>query len=242
MSAFMVATQDPGDYGDLTVYKTPQGTPGPANADEYIQANHTVSSDITLYDQHGSEVLLGNTLVVPVGQSIIYLRPFYVASATNPLPQLTDVIGVLGQKVVVKPSLSATLTTLLGTSISTPGGSPGTGTSTGPSTGTVPTQVQDELNAAQSYYDQALTALKAGDLGTYQSDINSMESEIQSAQSALKAAAGTSTSTGATTTTTTTTPAKSKGTSHKSKSPTTTEPKVSTTTTTLASAAAAVHQ
>jgi uncharacterized membrane protein (UPF0182 family) len=242
MSAFMVATQDPGDYGDLTVYKTPQGTPGPANADEYIQANHTVSSDITLYDQHGSEVLLGNTLVVPVGQSIIYLRPFYVASSTNPLPQLTDVIGVLGQKVVVEPSLSSTLSILLGTSISTPGGSPGTAPATGPSTGTVPTQVQDELNSAQSYYAQALTALKAGDLGTYQSDINSMDSEIQAAQSALKAASGTSTSTA--TTTTTTTPAKSKSTSHatKAKSPTTTEPKDSTTTTTLASASAAANR
>ena len=243
MSAFMVATQDPGDYGDLIVYKTPQGTPGPANADEYIQANHTVSSDITLYDQHGSEVLLGNTLVVPVGQSIVYLRPFYVASSTNPLPQLTDVIGVLGQKVVVEPSLSSTLSTLLGASISTPGGSPGTGPSTGPSTGTVPTQVQDELNSAQSYYAQALTALKDGDLGTYQSDINSMDSEIQAAQSALKAASGTSTTTA--TTTTTTTPAKSKGTSHATKSkssPTTTEPKNSTTTTTLASASAAANR
>jgi uncharacterized membrane protein (UPF0182 family) len=246
MSAFMVATQDPGDYGDLTVYKTPQGTPGPANADEYIQANHTVSSDITLYDQHGSEVLLGNTLVVPVGQSIIYLRPFYVASSTNPLPQLTDVIGVLGQKVVVEPSLSSTLSILLGTSISTPGGSPGTTPATGPSTGTVPTQVQDELNSAQSYYEQALTALKAGDLGTYQSDINSMDSEIQAAQSALKAASGTSTIT-ATTTTTTTPAKKNKSTTSttsatKPKSTTTTEPKDSKTTTTLASASAAVNR
>jgi hypothetical protein len=245
MSAFLVATQDPGDYGDLTVYKTPQGTPGPANADEYIQANHTVSSDITLYDQHGSEVLLGNTLVVPVGHSIIYLRPFYVASSTNPLPQLTDVIGVLGQRVVVEPSLSQTLTTLLGTTISTPGGSPGTAPATGPATGTVPSAVQDELNTAQSYYEQALAALKAGDLGTYQSDIDSMDSEIQLAQAALKAASGTSTTTG-TTTTTTTAPKASKGksttTTTKSKSPTTTEPKDSTTTTTLASASAALHQ
>jgi uncharacterized membrane protein (UPF0182 family) len=224
------------------VYETPQGTPGPANADEYIQANHTVSSDITLYDQHGSEVLLGNTLVVPVGHSIIYLRPFYVASSTNPLPQLTDVIGVLGQRVVVEPSLSQTLTTLLGTTISTPGGSPGTAPATGPATGTVPTAVQQELNEAQSYYEQALAALKDGDLGTYQSDINSMDSEIQAAQNALKAATGTSTTTA--TTTTTTTPAKSKSPSHatKSKSPTTTEPRDSTTTTTLASASAALHQ
>jgi hypothetical protein len=77
VSAFMIATQDPGDYGDLTVYTTPQSTPGPANADQYISGNRTVSSDITLYDQHGSEVLLGNTLMVPVGQSIVYLRPLY---------------------------------------------------------------------------------------------------------------------------------------------------------------------
>jgi hypothetical protein len=103
----------------------------------------------------------------------------------------------------------------------------------------VPTQVQDELNAAQSYYEQALTALKAGDLGTYQSDINSMDSEIQAAAERLKAASGTSTTTA--TTTTTTTPAKKQEQEHttKPKSPTTTEPKDSTTTTTLASAAAA---
>jgi uncharacterized membrane protein (UPF0182 family) len=196
-----------------------------------------VSSDITLYDQHGSEVLLGNTLMVPVDQSIIYLRPLYVASSANPLPQLTDVIGVLGQKVVVESSLSQTLSTLLGTSISTPGVSPGTVPSTTPSTGTVPNQVQQELNTAQSYYEQALAALKAGDLGTYQSDINAMDSAIQSAQSALKAASGT------TSTTTTTTTPKSKSTTHatKSTSSTTTEPKVSTTTTTLASASAAAR-
>ena len=37
LSAFMVGTSDPGDYGKLTVYQTPQGTTGPANADAYIQ-------------------------------------------------------------------------------------------------------------------------------------------------------------------------------------------------------------
>jgi len=237
MSAFMIGTSDPGDYGDLTVYETPQGTPGPANADQYIQADHTVSSDITLYDQHGSEVLLGNTLMVPVGDSMIYLRPFYVASSSNPLPQLTQVIGVLGQKVVVDSSLAGTLSTLLNTVVATPGTSPGGGGSSG--TGTVPTQVQQDLIAAQSYYQQALTALKAGDLGTYQSDIVAMQGEIQSAQSALKAASGAAATTTPTTTTTTTTTTTSKAkSSSKAKSPTTTEPKGSTTTTSLATAAA----
>ena len=98
LTAFMVATSDPGDYGKLSVYEVPQGTAGPANADASIGQNPTVSKDITLLDQHGSEVLLGNTLMVPIGQSIVYLRPLYVASSSSPQPQLNYVIGVLGRR------------------------------------------------------------------------------------------------------------------------------------------------
>jgi hypothetical protein len=239
LTAYMIGNSDPGHYGDLTVYKTPQSTPGPANADSYIQENAAVSKDITLLDQKGSEVLLGNTLMVPIGQSLIYLRPMYVASSTNPLPQLTYVIGVIGQHVVINSSLSQTLTALLKTTVTTGAGGPtSSGGSTGGSTtsGTLPPVVQQDLTAAQSLYAQALVALKAGDLGTYQSDIDAMEQQITNAQKALTTA-GT-----APTTTTTTTPAAAKKTKSTSKSgtPTSTEPKGTTTTsTTLAAAAGA---
>ncbi len=123
LTAFMVATSDPGDYGKLSVYEVPQGTAGPANADASIGQNPTVSKDITLLDQHGSEVLLGNTLMVPIGQSIVYLRPLYVASSSSPQPQLNYVIGVLGQKVVIESTVSSTLSDLLQTQITGGGGS-----------------------------------------------------------------------------------------------------------------------
>ena len=211
LRAFMMGNSDPGHYGQLTVYQTPQGTTGPANADSYIQSDSTVSKDITLLDQKGSEVLLGNTLMVPVGDAVVYLRPLYVASSTNPLPRLTYVIGVVGQRVVIDSSLSQTLSDILQTTVTTQsgtgnsatGGGSGTGTSTG--VGTVPTQVQQYLNTAQSDYQAALAALKNGDLATYQSDITAMEAQIALAQQALKAQVGTSTST-----TTTTAPAAKK--------------------------------
>ena len=236
LSAFMVGTQDPGDYGKLTLYETPQGTPGPGNADSYMSQNHQVSSEITLLDQHGSEVLLGNTLMVPVGQSMLYLRPLYVASTSIPLPQLTYVIGSLGQKVVIESTVSQTLSDLLNTVVSTSGSTPSSPTGT---TGTVPTAVQNALTAAQNDYTQALAELKAGNLGTYQSDISAMQQEITIAQQALQAAGGTPATTP--TTTPTTTPAtkgKSTKESSKVKTPTSTEPKASTTTSTLASAQA----
>jgi uncharacterized membrane protein (UPF0182 family) len=202
LTAFLVGNSDPEHYGQLTLYQTPQGTPGPANADSYIQANNTVSKDITLLDQHGSQVLLGNTLMVPVGKSIIYLRPLYVASTTTPLPQLTYVIGVIGQRVVIDTSISATLSDLFHTSVATSGSSPTSSSST--VTGTLPTEVQQELQAAQTLYTQAEDALKAGDLGTYQGDITAMDTQIAAAEQQIKSETGTTTPT----TPTTTTPAK----------------------------------
>jgi hypothetical protein len=226
LAAFMVGNSDPGHYGQLTVYQTPQGTFGPANADSFIDANNTVSKDISLLDQKGSEVLLGNTLMVPVGQAMIYLRPLYVASTTNPLPQLNSVIGVLGKNVYIETSLAQTLSDIFKTTVTTNSGSPTTGTSPASSTGTLPTVVQQDLSAAQNLYNQAQTALKTGDLGTYQSDITAMDQQIAAAQTALGAQTGTSSSTSATTTTTTTA---AKGSTKKSTNS-------STTTTTLAAA------
>ena len=84
----MVGHVRPGPLRQAQFYEVPQGTAGPANADAEISANKTVSSDITLLDQHGSEVLLGETLMVPIGNSMVYLRPLYASPATNPQPQL----------------------------------------------------------------------------------------------------------------------------------------------------------
>ena len=244
LTAFMVGTSDPGNYGHLTVYETPQGTTGPANADSYIQATQSVSREITLLDQRGSEVLLGNTLMVPVGQAIVYLRPLYVASLSNPQPQLEYVVGVLGQKVVIESTVSQTLTDLFHTSVSTGGGSSSPPSTTTPAT--VPANVTQYLAAAQTDYMNALTALAAANLGQYQSDISAMQVQITNAQNALTAASGTTTTTTTTTpskttpsTTTTTTPTKSKSpTTKKAKTPSSTEPKDSATTTTLATAEA----
>ena len=113
LTAWMVGLADPGQYGQLNLYEVPQGTAGPANADAEISANKQVSSDITLLDQHGSEVLLGETLMVPIANSMVYLRPLYASPTTNPQPQLQYVVGVLGKNVQIDTSLAAVLSDLL---------------------------------------------------------------------------------------------------------------------------------
>ncbi len=245
LTAWMVGLSDPGQYGQLDLYETPQGTYGPANADAEISANATVSKDISLLDQKGSEVLLGETLMVPIANSMVYLRPLYVSPTTNPQPQLQYVVAVLGKNVQIDTSLNAVLSDLLQTTVTLP-----TGTGV-PSTGTVPAAVAGILQAAQTDYDNALAALKADNLTQFQQDLQMMDQQISAAQQVLGTAAPGSTPT--TTTTTTVPPIKGKSAKTTSSStssttssttttvPSSTEPKgatTSSTSTTLASASA----
>jgi uncharacterized protein len=234
LSAFMMGNSDPGHYGQLVVYETPSATTGPANADAEIDANSAVSKDISLLDQKGSEVLLGNTLMVPVGQNVIYLRPMYVAATTNPQPTLQYVVGVVGTNVYIESNLAQTLSAIFKTSVTVNGTTPSTPVSTG---GSVPAAVRNDLSQAQTDYQNAQTALQDGQLGTYQTDIAAMDNEITAAQSAATQAG--KAASGATTTTTVPKSSKTKSTTtSKDTSAGGSKPKGSTTSTTLASAAA----
>ena len=221
LTAWMVGLADGRQYGQLNLYEVPQGTAGPANADAEISANKSVSSTITLLDQHGSEVLLGETLMVPIADSMVYLRPLYSSPTTNPQPQLQYVVGVLGKNVQIDSSFASVLSDLLSTTVSLPSES---GVS---SSGTVPAAVAGILAQAQTDYTNALAALKAGNLAQYQTDIDQMQQAIAQAQDVIGA-----TTPGATTTTTTTVPPVKGGKTSKKTGATTTTTHLSQTTST----------
>jgi uncharacterized membrane protein (UPF0182 family) len=186
LTAFIIATSDPSDYGNLNVYVTPRGTSvtGPVQADSEIQQTAAVSQVDTLLDQHGSNVLLGNNLMVPLDQSVLYIRPLYVSSSSNPLPQLRYVIAVFNQDVGISSTLSGALSQVLGANI-TAGTT--TGSSTKPGTTVGAHNATYYLKQAATDYTEAQGALKAGDLGTYQDDVNAMNKQLQLAQTALSA-------------------------------------------------------
>jgi uncharacterized protein len=204
LSALVFGTYTDGAGGTLHVYEADGSQDvGPALADTEIQQNQTVSSKITLLDQLGSSVLLGNTLAVPVGNSVIYVRPLYLEASGNPEPELQDVITVLGTDVQMAPTVGQSLSQLLSAPISS--GTGGTTSSPSSLAAAAAQQVSSLIAQAQADYNAAQTALKSGSstsLSTYQSDISAMEQVLNEADTILKAAGATPT----TTTTTTTLP------------------------------------
>jgi uncharacterized protein len=184
LSAFLEATSDPDNYGQLRVFVAPRGTApviGPVQADSLIQQNAKVSSAISLLDQHGSKVLLGNNLMVPLDNAILYIRPMYVSSTSNPLPELKYVIAVFNHTVGFEPTLQAALSDVLG---GTPAGG-GSGSTSGGGTTTGSGTVTSYLNQAAAAYQNAQAALAASNLGQYQADVTLMNHYLQLAQAAL---------------------------------------------------------
>jgi uncharacterized membrane protein (UPF0182 family) len=176
LTAFMMATSDPKDYGRLNVYVTPRGTSvtGPVQADSEIQQNTKAAQTITLLDQHGSLVLLGNNLMVPLDQSVLYIRPLYVTSSSNTLPQLRYVIAVFNQEVGIEPTLAGALSDVLGSNI----------TPNKPGGGKTGQTANYYLQRASADYVAAQKALSAGNLGEYQTQVDAMNREQKALTSA----------------------------------------------------------
>ena len=154
--------------------------------DADIAAVGKISSQISLLNQQGTTVQLGNLQVVPVGDSMLYFRPFYVESARNPFPKLDYFIvvyaGPTGQsQVAFDTSLPLALQDLFSVSI------PGQGTQsptqpTGPTS--VSQHVQSLITQANTDFQQAQTDLKSGNFAAYGTDITNLQAVLQQLQQA----------------------------------------------------------
>ncbi len=124
LTAFIAAKSDVaedgslGEYGQLVVYTVP-GTsiPGPSIVDAKIQADTQIADAFTQLNQQGSTVLQGNLLMIPVGDSLLFVRPVYVqATGATELPQVKQVIAGVGNDddfvLVIRPTLEEALAAL----------------------------------------------------------------------------------------------------------------------------------
>ena len=124
LTAFIAAKSDVGEngdlgeYGELVVYTVP-GTsiPGPSIVDAKIQADTQIADAFTQLNQQGSTVLQGNLLMIPVGDSLLFVRPVYVqATGDTELPQVKQVIAGIGNDddfiLRIRPTLDEALAAL----------------------------------------------------------------------------------------------------------------------------------
>ncbi|WAI00507.1 UPF0182 family membrane protein [Methanogenium organophilum] len=168
MIGWMAARSDGAAYGSLVVYQFSKQelTYGPMQIEARIDQDTEISQDITLWSQSGSSVLRGNTLVIPIEDSIIYVEPLYLeATEKGTLPQLKRVIVAYGDRLTMQDTLGEALSVIFG-------GEAGVPEDIGDGTpGELPPISEDDrekLARIAELYDLAAQALSDGDLGLYQ--------------------------------------------------------------------------
>jgi hypothetical protein len=181
MIAWMAGRSDDPHYGELIVYEFPKQELiyGPNQIEALIDQDPEISAQLSLWSQRGSEVIRGNLLVIPIGQSLLYVEPLYLQAETSELPELKRVIVSSGGNVVWSETFDGALARLLGGPALVREATPAVlEAGTGP-----PILANHEVGnvalSAQRHWEAAQEALKAGDWAKYGEELEALGADLE---------------------------------------------------------------
>ncbi len=202
MISWLGARSDLPDYGKSLNFVFSKSTTvfGPSQVEATVNTDPDISAQRTLWGQQGSQVIMGNLLVVPIEDSLLYVQPLYLQSTQTQLPQLKRVIvfyrapapaggqGNAQQVVAMRPTLAEALTAAFegfnpgNTSGGTGTGGTGTGGTGGTGGVTINAQARTLIAQASAEFDAAQKALQAGDFAGYGRQIKALQQTLRDLQ------------------------------------------------------------
>jgi uncharacterized membrane protein (UPF0182 family) len=176
LAAWMAARSDGANYGRLVVFQFPKQTVifGPRQISARISQDQVIAPQITLWNQQGSEVIQGTLLVIPIEESLIYIRPLYLRAKGGKIPELKRVIVAYQNLIVMEPTLDAALARLFERE---PRSKESKDTTPPPPEYQAPPPTPEEVALAvqaREHYDRALQAQREGNWALYGEEIKKL--------------------------------------------------------------------
>lgn len=170
LSAWMVARSDGDNYGKIVVYRFPKQrlVYGPEQIINRINQDPEIARQISLWDQRGSQVNQGPLLVIPIKESLLYIRPLYLKAEGGKIPELKRVIAAYENEIVMEETLEKAIEAIF----------------KGKKDDSAPEEplIEDLALQAQTLYSQALEALSAGNWALYGQKIEELGLILQKLQ------------------------------------------------------------
>jgi uncharacterized protein len=165
MAGWLAGRSDGDNYGKLVAFRLPKGrfVDGPAQVESRINSDSRFSADLTLWDQHGSHVVRGNLLILPLANGqLVAIEPIYIEAEQTGIPTLARVVFAQlmpdDRKIEWAESLSAAEDLVVG-------GAPARTQPGQPALAAGPSP--DQLTQARSVFRQMQQAYSAGDYVRY---------------------------------------------------------------------------
>jgi uncharacterized membrane protein (UPF0182 family) len=173
MVSWVAARNDGAHYGEYVSYVLPKdkAIDGPQLVANRINQNTAISQDFTLFHGTGSQVIQGNLLVVPIGNSFLYFEPIYLkATQVSGLPELKKVILADQTHLAYADSLQQAIQQLVGSAPPPTSGAPPPKTFSEAQTA----QIADLVTQINQHYKAAYAALARGDFTTFGSELQTV--------------------------------------------------------------------
>lgn len=181
MVALFGARMDGGNYGKMVLYKFPaeKTVYSPYLFKQKLNQDTTISSQLSLWNKDGSEVQFGDTIIVPINQSLLYVEPMYLrASGKDGIPEMKRVIVSYSDKIVLAESIDDALQQIFSYTQANNQGNSNESQIEIPSSNIN----TEKLKEAKNLYEQALEAQKSGDWSRYGENIKKLGEVIDSLQ------------------------------------------------------------
>jgi uncharacterized membrane protein (UPF0182 family) len=165
---------------------------GPQQVVNRINQDAEISRQTSLWDQRGSKAEFGTLLVVPIEESLIYVRPLYLRSEGGRIPELKRVIVAHENQIVMEPSLREAIDALFPAGVPEPSAEPdkpAPAPSAAASAGDTPAEEERATDTSRSleqralhHFERAVSAQRAGDWASYGEQLREMEAVLRDMQ------------------------------------------------------------
>ncbi len=170
---WLAARSDGENYGKLLAYLFPKErlVYGPSQIENRISQDTIITEQLALWGRGGSRVIRGNLLLIPLGESILYVEPVFLQAEGGGLPQLKRVIVAAGDQIAMEPTLQASIAAIFGAEA--------------PPTEPVEPEelvapdIASLIAEAQEHYNKAQQYLQAGDWASYGEELEALEAVLE---------------------------------------------------------------
>jgi uncharacterized membrane protein (UPF0182 family) len=186
MTSWLGARMDAENYGKLIVYKFPKQkvTYGPSQFKARLKQDTTISKELSLWNQQGSSVLIGNVITIPIEKSLLYVLPVYIRSTgNNSIPEMKRVVLGYGDKIVMEDNLEKSLARLFNTNVP---GTPQNTPSENVPQNNLSSNAQELIKKANDLFNNAKDAQQKGDWTKYGEYLKELDNVLNQLDSAVK--------------------------------------------------------
>lgn len=112
MVALLGARMDADNYGKMVLYKFPpkQTVYSPVLFKQKMNQDTIISKELSLWNTQGSEVQFGETTIIPIKNSLLYVEPMYLrAKGEKSIPEMKKIVVSYGDKIILADNIESAL-------------------------------------------------------------------------------------------------------------------------------------